>query len=453
MALNCATILGPEAVDVMARAREFLHKRDTATLLDLVGRTFPELALPSPSADKARFPVSYGGGKPSDDDLLAAKGMFYLTERGKLMLDCTAGHYQMTWGYDHPVLTAVAEDALRRGIVWDNHSNIPSLPVKQLAGELADLAGDSGLDRVLLGVCTGSVACGAALKIMLARYFADEARRRLGSPVVVALDGNYHGTDMAAQTLRGMWPGLVAGMEAVRVEPNDGAALEAVFERHGARVVGFWAEPVMMNREAIAVEPAYLRKARELCSQYDALLALDEIQTCFWYPEQFMYRRLGLEPDLVVIGKGMTAGFHPLSALLFRSGLDILEQYDAISTNGNASVAALVALANLRLIAGDAERIERLGTRYHEGLGEVAAEYPGLVQEVNGSGFLSGLKFHKRRDALGFHRAALSEGLWLRVHAYYPGHRTVLSKFALTVDDAALAYVLNRVRELLAAMA
>lgn len=447
--LDCAALLGQRAVDAVAKARDFLRERDTATLLGLVGQTFPGLALPGPEADKARFPLSYGGGKPCGDDLLAGKGMFYVTESGKLMLDCTAGHYQMTWGYDHPELVAVAEDGMRRGIVWDNHSNIPSLPVKQLANELVELAGDSGLDRALVGVCTGSVACGAALKIMLARYFADAERCGLGPPVVIALEGNYHGTDVAAQSLRGMWPGLVAGMEAVRIEPNDDSALAEAFEKHGRRVAGFWAEPVMMNREAIAVNPAYLQKARALCSQCDALLAMDEIQTCFWYPEQLMFRRLGFDPDLVVVGKGMTAGFHPLSALLFRSDLDILEQYDAISTNGNASLAALVGLANLRLIERDAERIERQGARYHAGLEEVAAEHPDLIEGVNGDGFLSGMKFRDREDALGFHKAAVARGLWLRAHAYHPGHRTVLSKFALTVDDQTSIHVLNRMRELL----
>ena len=57
------------------------------------------------------------------------------------------------------------------GIVWDNHANAPSLPVKMLADRLVALAGgpETGLDRVLLGVATGSVACGAALKSMLVR--------------------------------------------------------------------------------------------------------------------------------------------------------------------------------------------------------------------------------------------------------------------------------------------
>ena len=445
----CEDVLGAHAVESLTRATKFLQERRTDELLGLVGQKVDALALPAPAADKRSFPVSYGGGKPCSDDLLAGRGMFYVTQEGRVMLDCTSGHYQMTWGYNHPELTAALTEGMHLGIVWDNHSNIPGLPVKLLAEKLVALVGGGGLDRVLLGVCTGSAACGAALKIMLARYFRDPARARLGSPVMVTLAGNYHGTDIVAQTMRGMWPGLLARVETAQIEPNDSEALQGVFRRYGKRVAGFWAEPILMNREAIAIEKDFLRRARELCTECDALMAFDEIQTGFWYPEVFMFRRLGVTPDLLIIGKGMTAGFHPLSGLVYRHELDILEQYDAISTNGNASLAALVALCNLRLIEKHRDRLGPLAKRHYDGLCELAREFPNLIESVNGDGFLAGLKFRDREDALGLHGAALERGLWLRVHAYHAGHRTVLFKYALVVEEAIVAFVLGVLRDLL----
>jgi len=270
----------------------------------------------------------------------------------------------------------------------------------------------------------------------------------LGTPVMVALAGNYHGTDMVAQTMRGMWPGLVTGMETVQVEPNEPDGLQAAFERYGRRVAGFWTEPIMMNREAIAVDAGFLRLAERLCRQHDALMAVDEIQTGFWYPEVLMFRSLGIRPDLVVVGKGMTAGFHPLSGLLYRKEQDILAQYDAISTNGGASLAAFVALCSLELIERDRDRLSALAQRHFQGLVGLAAEFPGLFEEANGSGLLSGLKFRDREDALGFHQAAVERGLWLRAHAYHPGHRTVLMKHPLVVEESVIDYVLAKLREL-----
>ncbi|MBL7038924.1 MAG: aminotransferase class III-fold pyridoxal phosphate-dependent enzyme [Pirellulaceae bacterium] len=451
--MNCCEILGPEAVQAMARARDLLQVHSTEALLDLVGQTRDELALPPGSADKRHFAVSYGGGKTCDDDVLAGSGMFYVTQAGKVMLDCVGGHYQLSWGYNHPLLTAALRDATDCGIVWDNHANTPSLPVKKLADRLAEAAdgSETGLNRVLLGLCTGSVACEAALKIMLIRHSRDPQRASLGKPVMLALTGNYHGTSIVSQAMRGMWKGYVTGVETVEIEPNDTEALRAAFAMHGRRIAGFWCEPVMMNREATTVDRSFLNLAQQLCTKNDAVMAIDEIQTGFWYPETFLFRRLELSPDIVVIGKGLTAGFHPLAGLIYREDLDLLEQYDAISTNGNASLAAYLALCNLSLIERERERIEELSAHHSESLRALGGEFPDLIETIHGHGLLSGLKFRTREDALGFHRAAVKRGLWLRVHAYHEGHRTVLTKYPLVVERKICDFVLEVMRELLAA--
>ncbi len=448
---SCQDVLGSKAVDAMRRAQAFLREHTTEQLLELAGHTVENLALKGEVADKRHFPLSFSRGKSCDEDLLTGLGMFYVTQAGKIMLDCVSGHYQMSWGYNHPALTALAAEAVQSGVVWDNHANTPGLPVKMLAEELVARAGgaQSGLERVLLGVATGSVACGAVIKIMLSRYLNDPDCSRLGAPVMVSLVGNYHGTDIVAQAMRGMWKGLLGNMESVQVEPNDPEGLQAAFRRFGKRVAGFWAEPIMMNREAILVQEGFLRLARRLCTENGALMALDEIQTGFWYPEVFLFRTLDLVPDLVIVGKGMTAGFHPLAAVLYRPELDILEQYDALSTNGNASLASLVGLCNLRLIDRDRERLARLAARHREGLSELAASFPDILQRVNGKGLLTGLKFRDRQDAMGFHQAAMGKGLWLRVHAYHPGHRTVLMKHPLVCEESAVDHVLGVLRGLL----
>jgi len=93
------------------------------------------------------------------------------------------------------------------------------------------------LDTVLLGVCTGSVASAAALKIQL-RVFAQRHGPGL-VPVVISLDGNYHGTDLVPQFMRGMWPGMARPFEMVSLPPNNVAELEQAFRRHGQRWPGF----------------------------------------------------------------------------------------------------------------------------------------------------------------------------------------------------------------------
>ncbi len=447
-------ILGPTGAGTCAAMRagqRFLDRTGLAGLLDKTGETIRSIPALE-TIDKSALQDSYGGKETGpSNDLLVGRGLFYLTEQRKLFLDCTSGHYQMLWGYNHPELCAAVAQATEQGVVWDNHSNIPQAPVKRLAHRLVEVGHSPGerdpLNTVLLGVCTGSVACAAALKIQIKVF-----ERRGGSakpPLIVVLEGNYHGSDMIPQFMRGMWPGMVRRIEVISLQPNDPEALAKTFRKHGSRIAGFWAEPIMMNREAIAVEKEYLQLAQQWCRDTGALFCVDEIQTGFWHPEVFDYRALGLQPDLVVLGKGMTAGFHPLSGVLLRERHDVLQQYDAISTNGSAALPAFVALASLELIQQRATQIQKTAQQIHQGFEALAAEFPEKIQAAHGRGHLAGLKFREVEAAKTFHRHLLEEGLWTRVHAYHEGHRTILTKLGLLADETIVHFVLARFRKLL----
>ena len=452
--LSLANILGPAGPSITAAMRvglRFVDKGDPGRLLKQVGRTITKIPSFSP-VDKSALQDSYGGNqKGPSDDFLVGRGLFYLSEQRRLFLDCTSGHYQMLWGYNHPELCAAMEAASRAGVIWDNHSNIPQAPLKQLAHRLVELGNVPGqkdpLDTVLLGVCTGSVACAAALKIQLKVFERERGTRT--TPVIFTLEGNYHGTDMVPQFMRGMWPGLLKHFEVVPLEPNEPEALERAFRKYGSRAAGFWAEPIMMNREAILVDPRYLRLAQRWCRETGALFCIDEIQTGFWLPEIFEYRRLGLRPDLVILGKGMTAGFHPLSGVLMRSRHDVLEQYDAISTNGSAAMPAFAALASLELIRERAGRIERAASAIHDGFRSLVAEFPASLVCAQGRGHLTGLKFRHVEEAKQFHRQLLEAGLWTRVHAYHEGHSTILTKLGLLADAKVIDFMIASFRQAL----
>ena len=279
----------------MRSGLKFIDGHTQAQLLKQVGRTIREIPAFRP-IDELVLQDSCGGKQTGpSDDFLVGRGLFYLGEQRRLFLDCTAGHYQMTWGYNHRGLCAATEAAARAGICWDNHSNIPQAPVKQLGHRLVELANAPGekdpLAAVLLGVCTGSVACAAALKIQLKVFERDRGKKT--TPVMITIAGSYHGSAMVPQFMRGMWPGLMRPFEVVTIEPNDAGALERAFRKHGGRVAGFWAEPILMHREAIAVTADYLRLAQYLCRRVGALMCIDEIQTGFWRPAVFEYRTLG----------------------------------------------------------------------------------------------------------------------------------------------------------------
>jgi len=451
---------GPGIVDAIHAAHGFLRGSTVPELLRRVGHSIAEVPRAS-HLDKRFIQASYRGDitRPPDD-LLTGSGVFYITEQRRLYLDCTAGHYQMTWGYNHPRLNALVCEAIQSGIVWDDHSNIPGNPVKHLSHRLVEAANgrkpaaagpadEGSLNTVLLGVCTGSVAASSAVKITLRHH---ETVRPGVVPTLIALRGNYHGTDFLAQRMRGMWKKYFRGITFVEIEPNDLSMLRKTFAAHRGRVAAMFVEPVLMNREAILLERDYLREARALCDRADACLVIDEIQTGFWYPGIFLYHDYGVLPDIVVVGKGMTAGLHPLSAIVYKAKYDRLEQYDAISTNGNAPLAAVAGLGSMALVEEERRRIDALGRFYFERLGELVGAGRGRVSAIHGKGLLAGVKFCKVSDALEFHRRSLARGLWVRVHAYHEGHSTVLTKLALAADRQVVDFVVNTFREILEEM-
>jgi acetylornithine/succinyldiaminopimelate/putrescine aminotransferase len=181
------------------------------------------------------------------------------------------------------------------------------------------------------------------------------------------------------------------------------------------------------------------------------LLCIDEIQTGFWRPEIFDYRALGIRPDLMVLGKGMTAGFHPLSGVLFKHRHDVLEQYHAISTNGSAALPAFVTLCSLKMIEARTPQVRHIAARIQEGFWSLAADFPEQLESARGRGHLAGLKFRRVEEAKAFQERLFEAGLWTRVHAYHEGHSTILTKLGLLGNETVVDFVITRFRELLKA--
>ncbi len=442
---------GPAFSAAMRAGLEYLDTTAQEVLFEKTGKEVLDLPAVKP-VPKESLSASYAAKSGLGEDFLVGRGMFYLTENRKLCLDCTSGHYQMLLGYQPPELTRAVEEALELGVVWDNHANIAQAPVKRLAAALVASANPhdeepSKLDRVMLGCCTGSVACESALKMQLSYY--QTQRNANATPAVVVLNGNYHGTNMIPQFLRGLWGRYVRNLEVVSVEPNAAGELEAVFAARPGRVAAFWAEPILMNREAIPLDASYLRLARELCDREGAVMCIDEIQTGFWQPDVFAFHSAGIVPDMVIAGKGMTAGVHPLAAVISRNRYDLLGQYDAINTNGSAPLAAFAALYVLEAIRENREEIASVGDLYFKGLQQLTMEFPAILSDIRGFRHLAGLKFRRVETALAFHRRLLQAGLWTRVHAYHEGHSTILTKLPLIADERVVAYLADRLRELL----
>lgn len=414
---------------------------------------------------------------------LSALGFLRVGEDGRLRLTTKSEHYHAPLGHAFPGYRLL-DIARRLGMPNATHNNTRGAVTRLLEQELIAAAhgldGDaealqavledrtlSGLNRVL-NLETGSLAVEAGVKLMLARFYRvqpqDPPPPYTGRvPVLLVmgdqdggLAGNYHGTTVTTQTLRGLWPGLagkLAGADAYHIHalrPNQHADLAAAFERFERppfKIAGFLHEIIMMNYGALRLEPAYLQAAYTWCARHDVPTLCDEIQSCLWAPGGFLFRSCGIRPSMVAIGKGFPGGEYPASRLLFSAALDRLPQFGALVTNGQEELAALAYLITLHWARRNAAATRALGEHYESSVRGLAREFPGRIASVTGERHLLGLAFHDLASARAFTAALAARGLDISAQTYKADCPPVaLTKLPLTACHRTIDAIVGHMR-------
>ena len=285
----------------------------------------------------------------------------------------------------------------------------------------AIIAGEdpNALCRVL-NINTGSLAVEAGIKMMLARFYRQEPSsptpKYAGkTPVFLVMgdfndgpEAGYHGTTLTAHTFRGLWPDLKQKLEdggiykIIPVAINDLEDLKqklALYNSGNFKTAGFLHEIVLMNYGAIALQKEYLQKAHALCRETDTLCLVDEIQSCAWYPEQMLFRRYGLQPDFVVVGKGFPGGENSGSKILCTRDADNLVLFGALITNGQEELTNLSYLITMQFIADQARELTRLQSRWDTIARNLTLAYPDVLTGAVGLGYLASLQFADAQQA------------------------------------------------------
>jgi acetylornithine/succinyldiaminopimelate/putrescine aminotransferase len=411
-------------------------------------------------------------------------GMGYLRvgEDGRLYLASKAEHYHLSLGHSFPGFQLI-EHARRLGIPNSTHNNTRG-HVTRLAEEAIVAAANgvscahrADMDRVLasedprtlnriINLETGSLAVEAALKMVLARFYrfdttGPEPRYAGRVPVVLVvgdreggISANYHGTSTLTQVMRGLWPVMAEKLEssnAMLVRPvriNDPADFEAALARWDSppyKAAAFFHEIVLMNYGAILLEEGYLRRAYELCRQRDVPIVADEIQSCIWSPEVFMFREYGLSPDMVSIGKGFPGGEYPASRVLATPAMDSLQQFGALVTNGQEELASLAYLVTVEFTRANAAWVKEIGELYERELKALVQHYPLLLEKQEGRRHLASLFFRTPQKANAFSAALNGQGIDISVQSYKAyGPPSCLTKLPLTVTPRAIEFLIGK---------
>ncbi len=359
-------------------------------------------------------------------------GLFRIGEDGRLYMSAKSEHYHTPLGHGFPGYRLV-DNARRLGVTNATHNNARGFIVRLLEEKLVSLAGYPGsepgmpkIDRVL-NLETGSLACEAAIKHMLGRFYRSSEASPLPLysdriPVFFVMQDNegggkagYHGTTIHAHLLRDMWPEMSAKManagiwKVVPVIPNDiddFAEKIARYNRPPYKAAGFLHEIILMNYGAVRLTEEYLHRAHALCRQTDTPVLVDEIQSCAWYPKDGMlFKRYGLHPDFVTVGKGLPGGEYASSRLLFDGRYDTLQQFDSLVTNGQQELSALCYLITFKALEALTPQIERVTAILADGLKALAHKHPDKIEKLSGDAHMSALVFHTADAALSFSAA------------------------------------------------
>jgi ornithine--oxo-acid transaminase len=255
----------------------------------------------------------------------------------------------------------------------------------------------------VLPMNSGAEAVETALKV--ARKWGYEVK---GVPdgqaeIIVAAD-NFHGrtiaivgfsTDPASNGGFGPFP---PGFKVVPY--GDAAALEAAITPN---TVAFLVEPIQGEAGVIIPPAGYLKRARELCTKHEVILILDEIQTGLGRTGKLLAEEHeDVEADLTLIGKALSGGFYPVSAVLSNSEvMSVLHPGEHGSTFGGNPLACAVARAALKVLVeeGMIENAAKVGARLQASLQAVATP---AVKEVRGRGLMIAVELHP--DAGGARR-------------------------------------------------
>jgi ornithine--oxo-acid transaminase len=327
--------------------------------------------------------------KPFDVVLTRGLGVWVWDIDGRRYLDCLSAYSAVNQGHCHPrILAALTEQASRLAITSRAFMN------DQYPLFCKELCAATHSHKVL-PMNSGAEAVESAIKV--ARKWGYEIK---GVPKdraeVIVCANNFHGrtltivgfsTDLTAR--EGFGP-FTPGFSVIPF--GDAAALEAAITPD---TVAFLVEPIQGEAGVIIPPAGYFRSVREICTRHNVILILDEIQTGLGRTSRLLAEEHeGIEADLTLIGKALSGGFYPVSAVLSNDEvLGVLKPGEHGSTFGGNPLACAVARAALNVLIeeGMIENAHAMGARFLAGLRQINSP---AVKEVRGRGLMIAIELH-----------------------------------------------------------
>ena len=319
--------------------------------------------------------------------IVRGEGVRVWDEQGREYLDFVAGWAVNVLGHCHPVLVEAIERQARTLIHTSNQ--FYTVPQLQLAEVLVQ---HSCLDRVFF--CNSGVEATEGAVKLARRY----GKLHLGGAYeVITVSDSFHGRTLAmtAATAQLKYQQLYEPLPPgfINVGWND---VEAIREATGANTCAVMLEPVQGEAGVRIPSADYLPQVRRWCDEKGILLIMDEVQTGVGRTGTlFAYEQAGIEPDILVLAKGLASGV-PIGAFLAKERASAFQPGDHGSTFGGNPLACAAALAVVNyVIEHDIPgHVRRVGARFLELLNGMVRDLP-VATAARGSGLLLALVLEK----------------------------------------------------------
>jgi ornithine--oxo-acid transaminase len=321
--------------------------------------------------------------KPLDVVLARGKGVYVWDVDGRRYMDCLSAYSAVNQGHCHPrILQAMTEQASKLTLTSRAFRN------DQLAPFYEEICALTRAHKVL-PMNSGAEAVESALKLARKWGYTVKGVAEGKAEIIVCAD-NFHGRTIAIVgfssdpgSREGFGP-FAAGFKIVPF--GDAAALEAAITPN---TVAFLVEPIQGEAGVIIPPAGYLEKARELCTRHNVLFILDEIQTGLGRTGKLLAEEHErVEADLTLIGKALSGGFYPVSAVLSNTeAMSVLHPGEHGSTFGGNPLACAIARMALKVLVeeGMIENAARIGERLKRNLTDIRSN---MVREVRGLGLM-----------------------------------------------------------------
>ncbi|MDR3180384.1 MAG: ornithine--oxo-acid transaminase [Prevotellaceae bacterium] len=321
--------------------------------------------------------------------LAQGRGAFVWDIHEKRYFDFLSAYSAVNQGHCHPkIVAALVEQADRLSLTSRAFYNDCLGPYEQA------ITGYFKYDKVL-PMNTGAEAVETALK--LARRWGYVKKGIPGNEaLIVVCEGNFHGRTISVVSMSSdpdaykqfgpYTPGFL------KIPYNDVAALEKALSAHGKRIAAFLVEPIQGEAGVFVPDEGYLKKCFELCRQHRVLFIADEIQTGMARTGKLLCcDHEGVRPDMVLLGKALSGGMLPISAVLTDDDVMLtIKPGEHGSTFGGFPLACKVAMAALEVVKEEhlAERALYLGEILRDGLRKINS---GRITLVRGKGLLNAI--------------------------------------------------------------